>query len=185
MSESGTIKIVSLIMSAILATLGMINNDLILLIPAMIISPIGFILNDISNSLVTLKVIELVNNLLLLLLVIIVTMVIGYRLSKMFNGTMFRKSDQFNETKWKHIFVSVIVGIFSTWFFSIPTFLTQTFSIIVGMVATVLPPLISIGFHYNDYPKTKKIIINDFKIVTTNLIGFTLGASLVQYYLHY
>lgn len=188
MVSEQTIKILALAISTVLATVGWIRNDLIYLIPAIIISPIGSVLNDIAFSAVNVQIISALYNLLLLGIMAVLGIVISFRLGKIseINIDTLRKTDKFDEIKWIHLVISVIVGIFTAILLSTPTVMNKISCVIIGMVATILTPLIDVGIVSSMASTPNKIdtIFNDLKICLTNVVGFTLGAGLVHYYYH-
>lgn len=186
MSEQ-TIRILSLIVGAILATISWVRNDIIFLIPAMIIAPIAAILNDIAFNTVNVQVTNVLTNLLMLGIVSVIAIVISFRLGKIVkvDTDKLKKIDQFSDTKWTHLSIAFVIGVFAAICLSTPSTYNKILCIIVCMAATILTPLIDIGIVASSLPATSKtdIITNDLKICMTNMLGFVVGASAVHYYL--
>lgn len=170
-----------IIVSAILGTFGMIKNNVMLLLLATIISPIGVILHDISSGIVHQHFQSTITNFAMLTFAIIITVSlarIGYRS----RTSQARKIDDFNETKLFHIAVSSVVGILTTYLTivakkSTAPIVPQVIGIIIGIAGTLLTPLVDIGLNINQ----SSIVINDLKIFMVNVLGFMIGAGIVHY----
>lgn len=180
-----SIRILSLIVGAVLATFGLIKNDLLLIIPAIIISPIGAVLNDIAYHSVYLQIYGILFNLMMLVVMGVVSFLIGIKLGKVqkIDKAHLRKYEEFEKSGWLHAGLGVMLGMFTAY---LVTVAKDSNSIIpqmvgIGIAITLLPPIVDMGLRLGQPSLDNWVILNDLKIVSTNIATFILGAGAIHY----
>ena len=181
------VRILSVIVGSILSALGIINNDVYLIIAAIVISPIATILNDLSKDIITFRRNKSIINISLLLLIVMCAIAVGIAFGKM--------ADELSEDvikQFKHqgllfnSFIGLILGMFTAYirsFDDIKDISIESQLVGIGVAITLLPPIVDIGLRLGQESLDNGSIKDDLKISLTNGGSFLIGAIVINYFL--
>jgi hypothetical protein len=179
------VRLLSVIVGSVLSALGIIKNDVFLIIAAIVISPIGAILNDLAKDIMLRKVKKSAINLSLLVLIVLCAIVIGYAFGKMSDELSEDIIRQFTSTGYFfNAFIGFMLGMFTayiTYYNQIPDISIETQLVGIGVAITLLPPLVDMGLRFGQKTLSNKLILRDFKISIINAGSFLIGAMIINH----
>ena len=177
------INVASVIVASILASMGIIENNTPLLIAAIIISPIGAILNNLSKDIISGRISGITLNISLLIFTILCAVIIGLIAGYVVpNLNEFEIKNYFNSGFMYHALVGLMLGIYMAYSTSLKSDEHLASPLIgVAIAVTLLPPLTDIGLRLSQKTLANDRIWKDLKITVVNATSFTLGAIVTNY----
>lgn len=168
-----TAKIFSLFLASVLASFGIVYNDVSMLMSASLISPLMTIIDDVSINLVKLNIQAIFFNLAALFAMVIIAFIIGLRVPKT------QKDDP---TLIAYAFIGLLLGIYTAYIQghpSTPDTTMQLVGVSLGIIA--LSPIVKIGTilgQNGDADPTE--IKKNVQIVLANVISYLVGATVTR-----
>ena len=186
MPKDLNITITSSIVGSILAALGIMSNDVTLLIPAMIIAPFGFVLNEASKDIINYRLSHSLVNIILFIFMIMFAILVGFIFSK-YNSEKLEEDriKRFTNTNMKyHILIGLMLGSYTAYVTSVKD--PGSIELLlwgVGIAISLLPPFVDVGIRMGQPSLDKSMIKSDYKIGMANCISFLVGAMGINYWM--
>ena len=177
------ITITSTIVGSILAALGIIQNDVYMLMAAIIISPIGFVLNDMSKDIINHRVNRSAINAAILIFIIMCAILVGFIFAKTGPTLSDDAIRRFSNTNVAYNgLIGLMLGMYTAYITSVKDPGSIELPLVgVAIAITLLPPLVDVGLRYGQSGLSQDMIPKDIKIVALNAISFLFGAAGVNY----
>ena len=182
MSESKII-LASVIVGSILSVMGIIEDNVYLIMAAIIISPIGAILNNISKEMVAGNLSASSWNVALLIITILLTIGIGFIGGKIApNLSEYKIKVYTNAGFIYHALIGTLLGFYMAYITSLDKANSLAVPIVgVSIAITLMPPLADVGLRWSQSSLSDQRIWTDMKISAINAGSFFLSALLTNY----
>lgn len=164
------IKIFSIIVASVLASFGILYNDISMVLAGSLISPLGSILNDISLGLIHTNIHDIFFNVAALFVIVVIAFIISWKIPKKNEPSLLL-----------YAFIGFLLGIYITYINTLPETpdsIVKQIGVSFGII--ILAPIIRIGISLGQDNDNTEEIKKNAKIVVIHALAHIAGAMCIH-----